>query len=83
MFSNILENNNFIVYEGQEINCEMFVTVHEFQSEFFFEIGSHCADIAPQYIDCEGNDICVDTNSGACNDFQQSSTNLGILGVAK
>jgi hypothetical protein len=80
--SDVLEEYEMIPYNGQDIGCRHFMTLHELRGKQYFVLGSHCADIVFTAFDCEGNVLCSNGDDELCRDFQENAIELSIVGIA-
>ena len=83
--SDILEN--YQDYDNEEIGCQFFYTLTEYEGEQYIELGSYCADLSRPFvynIDCV--DICAtspyDPNS-ECGRYLQGKETIKILYIEK
>lgn len=78
--TSVLTENDMVEYNGQELGCKFFLELYHYKKKQFFVLGSHCADILPHAMDCEGNIFCKDSE---CKDFFANAKKIGIVGVNK
>lgn len=79
-----LEEFDMVPFTGQEIGCEFFLELYHYRNKQYFVLGSHCADIAINAVDCDGNTLCgTDDNQRKCDRFFRRADNIGIVGISR
>ena len=78
--NSVLESQGMEPYSNQEIQCEFYLVLYEFQNLQFFTLNSHCADIGTHILDCAGNNLCEDDLEW-CNNFFESAKEIRIVGM--
>ncbi|MER2996923.1 DUF6970 domain-containing protein [Pontibacter populi] len=76
-----LEQNGMVSYKGEEVGCKFFVSLYEYQNKQYYVLDSHCADVAINPTDCNGNTLCGNGNEKGCNDFFEEAKYIGIVGI--
>lgn len=76
-----LQQNGIASYRGEEVGCKYFVSLYEYQNKQYYVLGNHCADVASNPTDCNGNTLCENGNEKACSDFFEKAKYIGIVGV--
>ena len=82
----MLERNDMRPYvDGEELGCQFFFSLYEFQQEYYFLLNNHCADMLLIIEDCQGDRFCgVGPSSPVCSAvFNAQAISLGIVGVSK
>ncbi|MFT4664582.1 MAG: hypothetical protein ACI9RM_001092 [Ulvibacter sp.] len=78
-----LEALNMLEYEDQEISCQFFLRLYEYNEKQYFLLDNYCADIIAYPTDCEGNKLCEAELDSDCNEFYQSAVEIGIVGISQ
>lgn len=76
----VIDSQEMEPYSNQEIQCEFYLILYEFQNAQYFTLNSHCADIGLQVLDCKGNNLC-EGDSEWCNDFFEDAKEIRIVGI--
>jgi len=83
---NTLERNDMRPYiDGEDLGCNFFFSLYEFEQEYYFLLNNHCADMLLIIEDCEGNRFCdTGASSPVCSAIFDSNqaTSLGVVGVS-
>lgn len=78
-----IRENNMIIYKDQDLGCKFYLSLYQFQNRPYFVLDNPCADIIPNPIDCEGNQICLDMENPICKSFFINSKWIRIIGIEK
>lgn len=78
----VLEEHGMIEYTDQEIGCSFFLELYHYKNKEYFLLGSHCADVAGDPVDCEGNGLCGEDGSAfQCERFDDNAELIRIVGI--
>lgn len=75
--------NVMIPYEGQELGCQSFLELYEYNNKQYYIRKNLCIDMFPYPCDCDGNKLCEPGTEEACNDFQLNAEKIGIVGISE
>ena len=69
-YSSYLQIHNLIPYTDQNIGCNFYVNLFEYENELYFQSEHPCLlMMALPITDCEGNDICTEESEIDCDHF--------------
>lgn len=74
---------DMVLYIGQEIGCEFFLELYQYNNKQYFLVGSHCADIESYPFDCDGNQLCGGDEDQNCTSFYRNAHRIGVIGIGK
>jgi len=69
-----------VEYTGQELDCQFYLEMIVFAGNQYFHFDSHCADVASNLQDCNGQEYCVEETSDLCSKIYELGENKGIVG---
>lgn len=75
----VLEAQGMVPYQGQDIGCQFFLSLYEYEEEQYFLLGNSCAEIVVYPTDCNGDQLCNSTEE--CTDFYENARYIGIVGI--
>jgi hypothetical protein len=78
-----IAESGMVVYDGQEIGCNFFLMLYNYEGEQYFLLGSNCADMISYPVDCNGNNLCDSYNSSNCNDFFDNAEFIKIIAIGE
>jgi hypothetical protein len=77
----ILEQTDMVAFEGQDINCKLFLQLFELENKQYFLYQNNCADMISIPFDCDGNLLCGNYQDEVCLTFYENATLIEIVGV--
>ena len=76
-----LKQNEMVSYSGEDVGCKFFLSLYEYQNKQYYVLYRHCADVAINPTDCNGNTLCENGNGKVCNEFFEKAKYIGIVGI--
>jgi len=80
-------SENYQDYDYEEIGCQFFYTLTEYEGNQYIELGSYCADLSRSFVynsDCV--DICATSSNdpdSVCGKYLQGKETIEILFIEK
>ncbi|WP_185195346.1 hypothetical protein [Pontibacter sp. Tf4] len=76
-----LKQNEMLSYKGEDVGCKFFLRLYEYQNKQYYVLDNHCADVAINPTDCNGNTLCETGNEKTCREFFEKAKYIGIVGI--
>lgn len=68
-----------VEYEGQEKDCNSFLSLYNWNGKYYFGLGNYCVDTDVFCVfDCAGNELC---GNEKVTDFSQNAVLVEIVGI--
>ncbi|MFN0216633.1 MAG: hypothetical protein ACKVT2_20430 [Saprospiraceae bacterium] len=74
-------DNNLIPYDGQDLDCNTYVSLFELDGKEYFYTDNPCADMLSIPVDCEGVPYCSSVSSPELEYFLGNAVDKGIVGI--
>ena len=76
-----LAENNMVPYAGQELGCNFYLTLFNYDGEQYFLLNNNCIDQVFYPFNCDGTILCEDSLTEECERFYTEAKLIGVVGI--